>query len=511
MTNNQSDLPKIDRWHSEPLDVHKWSDHPEIKSLSDHLYAEVGINILDKSGNRKGKKSAHQMLQVLLVDLYVRWLHDPTMATGFSKNKNSYHVGSRYNKVFISPKIIQVVKVLEDEGYIDSLPGYNDRTGKGDNYTTRIRPSEKLRGEFRQISATLYDIDYHVGRELIILRERYEDETEQVHKRNIEYTDTDHTNRIREQLEAYNELLRRTFIDIPSLEEPFVRRIIETGKRAGQEIKISIGPENKHVHRVFNGTEDDNWTKGGRFYGGWWLQIPKELRKDIYINDQPTVEIDFKAMHPNMLMETSAADPYRLDRLVLPDLIPNAQQQRDVVKSLILMAINANNANGAFAAFRNAHKRGDPLKKLTNEQLQILLDAFTDQHPEMREALNTGKALHLMNLDSQIANLVIDHFTQRGFPVLCIHDSFIIQDDKQQELRKALDHASQQIIRKGIVQDTKSNGSEVPTFIQGNIKEYQTGQKAKIKIPNRVKPTEQYKLRKMKYYKWLEQREGSKI
>ncbi|EDM71805.1 hypothetical protein RAZWK3B_20671 [Roseobacter sp. AzwK-3b] len=444
------------------------------------------------------------MLRVLLVDLYVRWLHDPTLATGFSKNKNDYQVNSRYNKVFISPKIIQVEKLLEDEDYIDSLPGYNDRTGKGDNYTTRIRPSEKLRNEFEQISATLYDIDYHVGRQLIILRERYEDETERVHKRNIEYIDTDYTNRIREQLEAYNELLKQTFIDIPSLEEPFVRRIIETGKRAGQEIKISIGPENKHVHRVFNGTEDDNWSKGGRFYGGWWLQIPKELRKDIYINDQPTVEIDFKAMHPNMLMETSAADPYRLDRLVLPDLIPNVQQQRDAVKSLILMAINANNANGAFAAFRNAHKRGDPLKKLTNEQLQILLDAFTDQYPEMREALNTGKALHLMNLDSQIANLVIDYFTQQGIPVLCIHDSFIIQDDNQQELRKALDLASQQIIHKGIDQDTKSNGSEIPTVIQGNIKGYRTGRNAKIKIPNKVKPTEQYELRKMKYYKWLE-------
>ena len=32
-----SELPKIDRWNSEPLDVHTWSDHPEVKALCDLL------------------------------------------------------------------------------------------------------------------------------------------------------------------------------------------------------------------------------------------------------------------------------------------------------------------------------------------------------------------------------------------------------------------------------------------------------------------------------------------
>ena len=32
------ELPKIDRWNSEPLDVHTWSDHPEIKALFKQPY-----------------------------------------------------------------------------------------------------------------------------------------------------------------------------------------------------------------------------------------------------------------------------------------------------------------------------------------------------------------------------------------------------------------------------------------------------------------------------------------
>jgi hypothetical protein len=94
MDDDKKGFQAIDRWHSAPLDVHKWSGHPEIKALTDRLYIETGINTLDKAGNRKAKKSAKDMLRVLLLDLYVKWLHDETFSTGFSKNKNSYKVRS---------------------------------------------------------------------------------------------------------------------------------------------------------------------------------------------------------------------------------------------------------------------------------------------------------------------------------------------------------------------------------------------------------------------------------
>ena len=497
-------LPPIDRWNSIPLDVHKWSDHPEIKALTDRLYVELGINLLDKTGNRKARRTVQDMLRVLLIDMYVNWLHDPAKAIGFSKNKNSYVVNSRYNQVFISPKIIEVEALLHAGGWVEELAGYHDTTGKADSYTTRIRPSQKLRDAFLGMTVDLHDINFDVDREVIMLREKFEDEDGKVKKVNLEYTDTDYTNHIRQQLQSYNALLRRSFIDIPSLAEPFVRRPIEKGNRKGQEAIISIGPDNKHVHRVFNGTEADNWTKGGRFYGGWWLQIPKEMRRDIYINDQPTVEIDYKALHPNLLLNDPVYDPYDLGHLVLPDLITSPSEQRSVVKNLVLMAINATSANKAYAAFRQARKSNDPFKKLTNPQLQTLLDAFTDKHPELKDKLATGQALQLMNLDSQIANLVIDYFTQQDVPVLCIHDSFIIQHDKEAELKKVLHNASVQVAGKGIDQDKTSNERKINTYVQGNIKGYETKRPYTLTLPNKVNPTEQYNTRKSKHHKWLE-------
>ena len=502
--NENDDLDKIDRWNSVPLDVHKWSDHSEIKSLCDDLYQECGIDELEPRGNRKPARAVKDMLRVLILDLYVNWLRDPELSIGFSKDKTIFKVkGNRYNQVFISDKIIPVEAKLVDASYIEELPHYHDKTGSGRSYTTRIRHSEKLRDAFKELTTSLYDIEFDDRKELIVLHQRFTDEYDQARQKKLDYTDTDYTNQIREQLKAYNALLRRTFIDIPSLTEPYVLRQITKGKRAGKTQRISIGPDNKHVHRVFNGTEEDNWSKGGRLYGGWWLQIPKAMRQDIYINDQPTVEVDYKALHPNLLMNDPVYDPYDLEELVNPDLIDNLTEQRDVVKQLILMAINADSAKKAFQAFRNDQKKGDPHKKLKDRDLTAYLDAFTDKFPELKEALNTGKALELMNTDSVIANMVTDYFTKQDIPVLCIHDSFIIQYDKEAELRRVLHDASVQVSGKGIAQDSKANLHEVQTYVQGNIEGYEERRLTTFSLPARVKPTEQYKLRKSKHHNWL--------
>ena len=79
------ELRKIDRWNSEPLDVHTWSDHPEIKALCDQMYAEAGLSTLEPKGNRKPKRTVRESLRVLILDLYVKWLKDPSLSIGFRR------------------------------------------------------------------------------------------------------------------------------------------------------------------------------------------------------------------------------------------------------------------------------------------------------------------------------------------------------------------------------------------------------------------------------------------
>ena len=229
--------------------------------------------------------------------------------------------------------------------------------------------------------------------------------------------------------------------------------------------------------RVFNGGLAGKWQRGGRFYRGWWQQIDKEDRCKIYINDQPTLEVDFKAFHPNLLSNELgvrlADDPYDLGELTLPEVITTREEQREYVKLLVLMGINADSDKKAYQAFRNSDRKDKLGQSLTDIQLGLLLDAFINKHPQFKGVLNTGQALRLMNIDSQIANMVLDHFTNKNIPVLCIHDSFIIQYDKEPELRRILDQATHQVTNYTINHDIKNVRNTHTGKVTGNIKGYE--------------------------------------
>ena len=90
---------------------------------------------------------------------------------------------------------------------------------------------------------------------------------------------------------AYNDLLAKTFIDIPDMNKPMLEIKEKNSERTRY---VNITHHGKFTHRVFN---NSSWDQGGRFYGGFWQQIDGILRSRIYMNDKPTVEIDFSGLH----------------------------------------------------------------------------------------------------------------------------------------------------------------------------------------------------------------------
>jgi len=395
------------------------------------------------------------------------------------------------------------------------LQPFNSPDRAARSYTTRIRHTEALRDLFDKLTIDLHDIDTHAHEECIILHDKYVDDPDDDTNRKIEYDDKDLSpdelaivDTIRNQLQAYNKLLKRTFIDIPSYTSSTFTRTIKNGRYSGRKQTISLGPDNKFVIRVFNGGLASKWQRGGRFYRGWWQQIDKEDRCKIYINDQPTLEVDFKAFHPNLLSNELgvklSGDTYDLGKLILPEVITTKEQQREYVKLLVLMGINADSDKKAYQAFRNSDRKDKLGQSLTDIHLATLLDGFINKHPQFKGVLNTGQALRLMNIDSQIANLVIDHFTQKDIPILCIHDSFIIQYDKEPELRRILDQATHQVTKARIDHDIKNERNTHHGKVTGNIKGYVEPVVVEYHTPVRIGPTSQYLDRKAKFTKWLE-------
>ena len=192
-------------------------------------------------------------------------------------------------------------RCLIQANYLDYLRWSNDRTTMGPSRTSRIRPSLQLQDKFTELSLSPLGIAHNYLQETVILTDYETDAEGNYTKSNgkkkrqfIEYDDTDFTNDIRRDLEAYNQLLSDTYIDIPTLEEPFVVRT----KKDGSTQSIKIDQSKKFVRRIFS---RGDWNCNGRFYGGFWQQVGSEYRKDIFINDSPTVEVDYKGLHAAIL------------------------------------------------------------------------------------------------------------------------------------------------------------------------------------------------------------------
>ncbi|RLJ36110.1 hypothetical protein BCF46_3984, partial [Litoreibacter meonggei] len=416
----------LDPKRSRPIDVHRWSDHPEVAQFVDSIWEEhfgdYAAKELVKSG-AKAKKKHRDQLRVILLDLYVAWQTDPDLSIGVHLSANAWKTGSRYNALHLSKIIPDFVHRLSEVGLIQLSKGSFTAPGAATNRTARIRAEEPLKEMFREAKFGREHIWLVPDRECIILKNT--DDLTGVKGREVPYEDDDRTTSMRAVLRDYNKLLAQTFIDIPTYDQPFVERKVKTGRQAGEATKVPIATQENFVRRIFNRGSFDC---GGRFFGGWWQHVDSEVRKRIHINDTPTIEIDYQALHVAVLSAERGVviekDPYTLDQGLLPEM--GAQEQRALVKLLVLMAFNAKNRRAACLAFRQDQPTGSVEKSMKDAELSKVLDAFIEKNPHLAEALCSDRGIKLMNTDSRIAEIVIERLTAANVPVLCIHDSFVV-------------------------------------------------------------------------------------
>ena len=78
--------------HSRPLDVHRWSEHPEVNIFVDTIY-----NNDFRQGNENQRiKKKH--LKLVLLDLYLAWFDDPDLNIALHMSQSAYSNGKVFNK-----------------------------------------------------------------------------------------------------------------------------------------------------------------------------------------------------------------------------------------------------------------------------------------------------------------------------------------------------------------------------------------------------------------------------
>jgi hypothetical protein len=410
---------------SRPLDVHRWSEYREVNKFVNSIF--------EKYFKWQNSDLIKKHLKVVLLDLYLAWNEHPDMKIGVHMNRNAYKAKSRYNALNISHKIIDVVKRLHEIGFINLTTGFYDPTGRLSR-VTRIWSTNKLISKFKSAKFTNHHIIHFTDQEVIILRDE--------NKKDVEYNDDAEIIQMRNVLNEYNNLLKQTFIDIPELDKP----IIETNDKY-----IPISSNERLVRRIFNNA---SWKDGGRFYGGWWQRVPSFFRSKIYLNNEGTIEDDYRSLHPNLLYANKGLDYAKLKRGDAYDIhvsnINDKDDKRKLVKRLMLIAINAKDEATTFRAVKSELQEEIPYFSFKFDNLKLILNNLKEKHHEIADDFCTGKGLQLMNLDGKIAEYIIDKFTQNNIPVLCIHDSFVVPRSKDDFLRLTMNEAIVNITNQGL-------------------------------------------------------------
>lgn len=193
------------------------------------------------------------------------------------------------------------------------------------------------------------------------------------------------------------------------------------------------------LYRVFNdgNTADPKFDKGGRMFGGWWMQIPEELRRAITIDGQPTVELDYANCHPRMLYAERgldcAGELYELPEITAFEVQSGLEPgtYRPCIKWLTQVLINGKRRP-------QEKERPDDIDLPPGFTVKEIAAFIEARHQPIADAFKTGAGLRLMWLESQIALEIVSTATAEGWTVLPVHDSFITTTDQQGRLKSMM-------------------------------------------------------------------------
>lgn len=202
-------------------------------------------------------------------------------------------------------------------------------------------------------------------------------------------------------------------------------------------------PLHPRLVAVFN---NGDWNQGGRLYaherfeGVNYQSLNSETRSTIEIEDQPTIERDFRALHVSMLYAREgkqySADPYAVVDMKF----------RPLAKAAMLRLLNADSREVAVASLRKDCESLEGVEGLSlrksklvraYEECEDLDKIFTQlevSHEPIAKYFYSGVGLSLQAVDSLMALELVSHFADKGIVVLPVHDSFIVQSKYDEEL-----------------------------------------------------------------------------
>ena len=431
-------------------------------------------------------------LKILLLDLISLWSEDPEKNFSVSRSSNTYTKQSIYNTSQVTTKLLTVLDAMWQLNYLKYDRGIRnvDDAKKTWNFTRKSRYS--LTNKFIERVILAKGIkNTHIfsirNKPNLILRERkYDEYLKQTVNSDIEYKENKDTKKMSKELCAYNNLLRKSFIDIPD----FPKDGLKT-RNPNRNITVNFEDENhKFVRRVFN---DGSLKSGGRYYGGWWQRLSPEWRQQIRIDGKPVVEYDYSGMHIVLLYALRGIDYWKdinKDPFDLSEYgYVNDEQMRNLLKVILNCYVNVEKGKKksethAKKAVEFVINSNHDYYSWTKDYIDVdqLMDDFCLHHELITRYFFVGKGIPFHKIDSFVAESVVNKLTKKGIPVLCMNDSFVVPFDTE-GVDSIVRSSYQKITKQELKVNAKIKEEGGVEYFWNNI----LGKKMRDSLPKKVK------------------------
>ena len=417
----------------------QFDQHLEFKTetqLIDDLTSEVLDSLAMQRVNRKAYKV---VVEKVVVNLFVAWKNNKRKVVGFSRRSNFYDAKNPMDNRFYNntalgyDRVTKVLDILRQNNWIKLVTkGYFDVV-KNDGKTTRYIADTKLCDAFLGHGLSLSMVRHSDSQKCVVLRAKKPRKTPtnpNPKGKKVGYKSNKKIVQMEKNLRLINWALDKAHIDLfitKAEEKKINERITKKAQREAGNIR-EIQYQNKSYRRIFN----VDFEHGGRFYGGFWQQLPSEYRTRLTIYNSRTFEQDYSSIHFAILYkeigEPLTKDPYQF-----------GMGDRKTNKLVLNFMLNAEHLEACLGACRNSKKVTKPNGFKTWKDYILYLQS---QHEPIKKYFFTGYGLKLQKIDSDLAEQVQLEMINKGKVILCIHDSFVCRLRDLGDLIECMNNAS---------------------------------------------------------------------
>ena len=313
--------------------------------------------------------------------------------------------GDRYNPLTFPRSFPTKLRALRNLGFAEATLGkYSGFPGQSKRTTIKAGP--KLIALTDEHKVALGDFSGHYDEEVIILRRPkrgYGDEGER-----IDYEDNPTTQRFRKELRAINEWLDQADItfDPAAFDKP-------------------VNVQARRLRRQFTLGRFD---RGGRLFGGFWINLSKPVRlQGIRIDGEEVAGLDYSALNPRLAYHIAEADPPPGDAYTLPGF----ENSRDGVKKLF----NTMLFKHPVTRFPKGARALFPRKVECSE----VIEAILQRHPKLNGVLSDPETGHrLQFIESEIMMAVLQQCRESNIVALPVFDCVITKTSAEETVKEIM-------------------------------------------------------------------------